>query len=55
MNMFFMFLLIFFSMIGVIRTVNIIYVYLIQIINLMIFRRNNENNGKEDIKIWMKL
>jgi len=48
MNMFFMFLLIFFCIIGVVKTVSIVYVYLVQMINLMIFRK------EEDTKIWTK-
>ena len=50
MNMFLIFLLIFFGIVGVVQTVNFLYAFMLRFINNFIYRKD-----EDDIKIWMKL
>jgi hypothetical protein len=49
MNDFMLFLLIFFGIVGVIKTASLVYTFVIKKIVCIIFKKN-----EEDIKIWMK-
>jgi hypothetical protein len=48
MNMFFLFLLVFFGILGVIKTINLTYTFMVQKISSVIFKK------EENIKIWTK-
>jgi hypothetical protein len=48
MNTFFLFFLMFFSIIGVVKTMRLIYAFIVQRINYSISKK------EEDVKIWMK-
>ncbi|MCL1903801.1 MAG: hypothetical protein FWF94_05245 [Oscillospiraceae bacterium] len=51
MNELFLFLLIFFSIIGVIKSMNLLYTYVVKRIYYAVRRYKKEES---DIKIWMK-
>ncbi|MCL2071794.1 MAG: hypothetical protein FWH07_06125 [Oscillospiraceae bacterium] len=51
MNELFLFLIIFFSIIGVVKTMSLVYTYVVKRIYYAILKFRKEEN---DIKIWMK-